>query len=224
MCNFYTFEVAMFQYMYYLSQFYIFICACVCKPIQIQLSLTADLCANPSLVESLVRWSEIQTLTFASSLESDAEFVGDTAKRYLALAAGMYRFAHTAADPSQLFALKFGGGNSKEKDKDTGSSTTAAATATATATATAAVFSLAGDERLPMTSQKGHEVTISGTSTTTCWFVFPNEVFCVIIGVGMWCIFCVCSGIHKEESSCTGKASEVPRVTAIDACPSSQAY
>lgn len=60
-------------------------------------------------MESLVRWSEVQTLTYASPLESDAEFVGETAKRYLALAAGMYRFVHTAADPSQLFALKFGG-------------------------------------------------------------------------------------------------------------------
>jgi hypothetical protein len=59
---------------------------------------------HPALVEDLVRWSDVQSLSFRAN-EMDVTFRSNIAKRYLGLAVGMYRLVKATSDPSHLFAL-----------------------------------------------------------------------------------------------------------------------
>ena len=72
--------------------------------VQIQQSLTRDFRMHPALVKDLARWADVQSLSFRAS-ENDVTFRSNLAKRYLALAVGMYRLTKATSDPSHLFAL-----------------------------------------------------------------------------------------------------------------------
>ena len=68
-----------------------------------------DFGIHPSLVDSLGRWADVQSMSLQPPLESDVDFVSDLSKRYLGLAAGMYRLMTAASNASQLFTLPLGG-------------------------------------------------------------------------------------------------------------------
>ena len=56
------------------------------------------------LVESLVRWSDVQSLSYRMS-EVDLSFKSTLAKRYLALAITLYRMMRFVHDPTRLLTL-----------------------------------------------------------------------------------------------------------------------
>jgi hypothetical protein len=71
---------------------------------QIRQSLVSDLHLPETLVESLVRWSDVQNLVFRTT-ELDVSFKSSLAKRYLVVAITLYRMVRLVHDPARLFTL-----------------------------------------------------------------------------------------------------------------------
>jgi hypothetical protein len=71
---------------------------------QIRQSLVNDLHLPETLVESLVRWSDVQNLNFRTT-DLDISFKSSLAKRYLVVAITLYRMVRLVHDPAKLFTL-----------------------------------------------------------------------------------------------------------------------
>ncbi|CAE7801061.1 unnamed protein product, partial [Symbiodinium microadriaticum] len=100
----------------------------IAKNEAIQQSLTRDFRMHPAMVAELVRWSDVQSLSFRAS-EIDVTFRSNLAKRYLVLAVGMYRLVKATSDPSHLFALTTSSSSSVPKVGASTTTTTSSASA-----------------------------------------------------------------------------------------------